>query len=110
VALGQRILVGQGYVRHGITAIMNASEQKKRVLVVGIYVSSSALRIHQRAVAGTRRSVPDVTQLVEEERVVFSEQGVVSHPATVRWVLETANHALGAGDPKSATSERVTER
>ena len=67
---------------------------KKRVLVIGIYVSSSALRIHRRAMARAQDSFPRIHAFFQKKDVAFSDQGVVTHPATVRWVLETAGSAL----------------
>jgi len=88
--------VGQGYIEHGLTAIATASEHKKRVLVVGIYVSSSALSVHKRAMAmaKTKRSFPRVSEFFEKNDVVFSTQGLVTHPDAAGWVLSAANSAL----------------
>jgi len=86
--------MGQSYLSDGVAAITRASEHKKRVLVVGIYVSSTGLSIHKRAMAGAQGRFPRVSEFFEEKDVVFSEQALVTHPATVRWVLETANHVL----------------
>lgn len=86
--------VGQSYLSHGVPAIMAARKHKSRVLVVGIYVSSSAQAIHERAIARTANSHTHVVEFFEENDVVFSREGLVRHPAAVQWVLDAARHAL----------------
>ena len=90
------VAVGQTYGEHGIPAIAAAAEAKKRVLVVGLYVSSSALRIHERAM----KSAPDhVREAFAGKNVLFSKAGLVDYPGTVDWVIEAASGALGQDPP-----------
>ena len=66
-----------------------------RVLVVGLYVSSSAKRIYERAVKkveglmGTEFKSP-----FNEMDIVFSSKGLVDYPATADWLLKTARETL----------------
>lgn len=83
------IEIGQSYLSEGVGAIRDALERKPRVIVVGVYVSSSAESIHRRMTAGDRENP------LEGAAVVFSDRGAISHPATRRHVLQTALAALG---------------
>jgi len=84
--------VGQEYASLGVGAIRSALQHKKRVLVVGLYVSTCAAKIHQRFVGaqpqGTLASDP-----LQGTDVAFSEESILAHPELVRWVLKTAETA-----------------
>jgi len=90
--------MGLGHLEHGLPTIMKALEAKKRVLVVGVYVSSSARSIHQRVFTMAKLAgklvMPDLFDGFDEESVAFSEQGVVTHPGAVQWVLDSAKSVL----------------
>jgi hypothetical protein len=90
--------VGQEYPTHGMAAIQSALQKKQRVLVVGLYLASSAQRIHQRSAATvhdmTHQRQPDAPQFHGRD-VVFSSEPIVEHPGLLRWVESAANAALG---------------
>lgn len=86
--------MGQGYLKHGLGAIDRALERKRRVLVVGVYVSSSGTSIHHRAMARLKREMPDFAPLKGKD-VVFSREGFVAHPDAAAWILDAATVALG---------------
>lgn len=94
--------VGQEYPSHGIGAIKAALDQKKRVLVVGLYVSTSAAKIHQRSLAG-RRHQPAQADPLQGRDVAFSEGSLIEHPDFPRRVLETALAAAKPAPARQAT-------
>ena len=87
--------VGQTFWEEAEPVIARAAEHKGRVLVVGLYVSSSAKRIYERAVKkveglmGTEFKSP-----FNEMDIVFSSKGLVDYPATADWLLKTARETL----------------
>lgn len=87
--------VGQGFWREAVPAVIRASEHKKKVLVVGLYVSSSADRIYKRAL---KTAVGPMGQKIENPLekidVLFSDKGVVDYAKTAEWLLESADQAL----------------
>lgn len=85
--------MGQEYM-DAVHAVLEALEHKKRVLVVGLYVSSSAKSINRRAMRIARSTSKDTANPLEGKPVVFSEQGVISHDGVVEWVLDSATAAL----------------
>ena len=111
--------VGQTYQQNVIPAICELSEQKKRVLIIGVYLATSAKTLHERAAARTDTSPTqsaanphvhdhahdhahehehhhhghDFTCL-EGMDVRFSEKGVIDHPKTPEWILQTGSDAL----------------
>ena len=95
--------MGQGYMEHGYPAVTRALEHKKRVIVVGLYVASSARSIHRRAVALARRGNKDYADPYQGKPVALSEQGIIAHPDTVRWVLDAATSAL-VSRPEAASN------
>lgn len=87
--------MGQAYGHKGLPLILDAGEAKKRVLVVGIYVSSSAKSIHGRGMMMVPKMMgEDSSKALEGIDVVFSEEGFVKHPKAVQWVLDAAQSAL----------------
>jgi hypothetical protein len=95
------IAVGQEYAERGIPAIQSALERKKRVLVIGLYVSTSAKRIHEQAMQGLRDHAgrPQADPFKDRD-VAFSDRALISSPAMLQWVVDSALHA--AGSVKSA--------
>ncbi|MDR1491634.1 MAG: CbiX/SirB N-terminal domain-containing protein [Planctomycetaceae bacterium] len=96
--------VGQSYKENVVPAIQKLAEKKKRVLIVGFYLVSSAKTIDQ---AGSRmRSFRRNRQSESSEKpaenkssldgldVRFSERGVITHADMPAWVLQTATEAL----------------
>ncbi len=86
--------VGQEYRSNGLAAIRSALEHKKRVIVVGLYISSSAARIHQRSMGGKQRAAD--SDPLHGKDVVFSNEPIVTHPELLRWVLQAAHAAVAA--------------
>lgn len=84
--------VGQSFWGEAAPAIARASEHKGRVLVVGLYVSSSAERIYQRASKSPHES--ESIKLLQGIDISYSNQGIVDYADTASSVLETAASAL----------------
>ena len=89
--------MGQSFVHDGGGAIARALEEKERVLVVGLYVSSTAKSIAGRALSGKKAHGPmgmSTENPFDPERLALSGEGIIAHPATADWVIETAMDAL----------------
>jgi hypothetical protein len=91
--------VGQRYQQNVIPAIQELSEQKKRVLAIGVYLATSAKSLNERAAAprSTRSDnspAPTATNPLEGIDIRFSERGVIDHPKTPEWILNAASEAL----------------
>lgn len=91
--------VGQEYRAKAVPAIANAKKHKKRVLVVGLYLSTTASRIRRRAMAAVsnpHNPAPDAP----DDRVVLSDASVIDHPALLDWALTSAYAACDAAARK----------
>jgi sirohydrochlorin ferrochelatase len=94
--------VGQSYRQNVIPVIRRMSETKKRVLVVGFYLVSSAKTIDKiGTMMGSQRGGHPGGQEGGERKspldgmdVRFSENGVINHPETPNWILQSATEAL----------------
>ena len=91
--------VGQTYRQDVIPAIRELSEQKKRVLVVGVYLVTSAKSLNDRsAVMPGNPHEPSggrsASNPLEGIDVCFSDKGVIDHPKMPEWVLNAASDAL----------------
>jgi hypothetical protein len=99
--------VGQGYESFGIPAIQAAFEHAERVVVIGIYLSSSAASIHARHQAVIYEKDPTRDPLASRD-VVFSNESLIDHPALLQHVVTTALAAReGTCTPNSSA---VTKR
>ncbi len=85
--------VGQKYLGPGTGMIKQALEKKARVLVIGIYVSLPAKRLHDRVVGREKKNDPGFS-LFEDDQVVFSRDALIGYEETIHWVLEMANGAV----------------
>ncbi len=79
--------VGQSYANQGVPTINHASDYKKRVLVIGLYVSLSPKSIHDRVI---KQSGKHMGKALSKLDVVFSERAFLPDPNLVQWLVETA--------------------
>jgi len=87
--------MGQTFWEEAAGAIAQAAEHKGRILVVGLYVSSSAERIYGRVMKEAERLMgADFKSPFEDMDIVFSNKGLVDYPATADWLLKTAGETL----------------
>ncbi|NLD60887.1 hypothetical protein GX645_00330 [Candidatus Sumerlaeota bacterium] len=85
--------VGQTFWDSAAGAIMQAADSRKRVLVVGLYVSSSADTIVKMARKMRGMKEGDKDPFAGKD-IVFSKTSVIEHPTTAQYVLDTAASAL----------------
>lgn len=98
--------MGQGYASEGVAAINRAAARKPRVLVVGLYLSSTARDLHERALHSIHQRSPGLDPFHGAD-VAFSTRRLTDDPALVRWVIEAANAAF---DPISEVVRTPAER
>jgi hypothetical protein len=86
--------VGQDYLETGISTISRAIEHNPRVLVVSLYVSTTAKKIHDRVVGQQVGSLNQkMKTAITEGKVVFSNQSLIEQPGLMNWVLNTIRNA-----------------
>lgn len=86
--------MGQGYAQQALPTYAEALEHKKRVLVVGIYVASSARSIHERGMRTMPETLKTAVDSLEDRLILSARQGVVTYHGTPKWVLEAATNVL----------------
>ncbi len=86
--------VGQEYESEGIKTILKATELKKRVLVVGLYVGLSPENIHKNFVKGLFSKKEVLQDPIAEKDVVFSKNTVLSDPSLANWILTNAKNSV----------------
>ena len=79
--------VGQSYATQGYPAISQAADCKKRVLVIGLYVSLSPKRMHDRVIKHSAKYMENAFKKMD---VVFAERAFLPDPNIVEWLVETA--------------------
>ena len=87
--------VGQGYRSHGVPAIMAAAESRKRILLVGCYVSMGAAGMHKRFMSRpTRIHGMALPNPLKGKDIVAAKQGLLPSPGVAKWIAKTAGSAL----------------
>ncbi len=87
--------IGQEYAAKGLPALRAALECKKRAIVVGLYLSTTAATIHRRSTKprDAKASGGDGTENFTADRVAFSDEPLIAHPALWDWTLNVARRA-----------------
>lgn len=85
--------VGQEYLSQGVPSVETALQHRKRALVVGIYLSTSAAKIHARRVAAMPHREAGVDPFTGKD-VALSEGAIIQHPAFLGWILDSAYAAI----------------
>lgn len=90
------IAVGQEYDR-AVAAIQEAAEHRDRVIVVGVYLSLDAGRIHNRWLARVDKQAPGMHgtgNSLQGLDVQFAEQGLLPDALVTEWIVETAREQI----------------
>ena len=80
--------MGQEYGR-ALHVYNNAKAAKKRVLVVGLYLGTSAKTLHERAMNNISKHGPSAPA-AEDSSLLFSTEAIIDNPEIARWVVDTA--------------------
>jgi hypothetical protein len=93
ISYGDWAFIGHGdaYVSRGVPAIKTALDHKKRVLVVGLFLSLAPAQIHRRV--ATAQPGDEGFAPFRGREVVFSDEPIIGHPALLRWVLQEGAQA-----------------
>jgi len=87
--------VGQGYRSDGVPVIMAAAENRKRVLLVGCYVSMGAEGMHKRFMSRpTRIHGMALLNPLKGKEIVAAKHGLLPSPAVAKWIAKTARAAM----------------
>jgi hypothetical protein len=109
--------VGQSYMRNVVPEVQALAENRKRILMIGLYLASSAKSIHQRGIVGHEECDCEDTEahassaqnlhqhqhghaghrhLYEGIEIRFSEKGIIDHPSMLDWVWDAATAAISS--------------
>jgi sirohydrochlorin ferrochelatase len=86
--------VGQAYGLHGVPTVAAAAQHRKRVLVVGCYLSMGTTGMHQRFMHTPRSRAFPMPNPLEGKDVVTADAGLLPSPLVARWIIQTATQAL----------------
>lgn len=96
--------VGQSYMQNVVPVVKGMAKERKRVLIIGFYLVSSAKAIDRmgtmlgrgrpQSAVGSSPSTEPPKPPFEGIDVRFSEKGVIEHPSMPLWVLKAATDAM----------------
>ncbi len=82
--------IGQSFGIKGVDVILKASEHKKRVIVLGMYLSMSVERMAENSSITMMGRTVNCMELFERKDVVFSKSGLLSSSKISEWIVERA--------------------
>lgn len=85
--------VGQSYAHEGVPVIASAAGERKRVLVVGLYIGMGVDRMHQRYM--NKPASPMFPNPLKGKNVVCAKEGLLPDKRVAKWIARTAVEALG---------------
>ncbi|MCC6125152.1 MAG: hypothetical protein IT426_09340 [Pirellulales bacterium] len=97
------IEMGQEYLSEGVAAVERGLKNKSSVIVVGLYLATSAEQLHRSVVARAMAQKKIESDPLAGKPVAFSSEGVVRHPGLSQYVLDAAVKAL-ADRPAAAAA------
>jgi sirohydrochlorin ferrochelatase len=97
--------MGQGYAGKGVEAIQRGLARKKSVLVVGLYLSTSAEGIYRFAKATAKKSGDSETDPLAGKDVRFASEGVIRHPGLSERIVKSAAAALEQSSTKASETQ-----
>lgn len=85
------IEIGGGFVYNAVPVIAAAGEERKRVIVIGVYVMSSVKRIAEYYGPNDETFLNDPFEGFE---VLYAERSLLPDPMVTTWIIETALSAV----------------
>ncbi len=86
--------VGQTYATDGVSAIAAAAGKRKRVLVVGCYVSMGTTGMHQRYMRTAGKGPIPMPNPLKGKQIVTAARGLLPDPAVATWIARIARQAI----------------
>lgn len=83
--------VGQSFSTDGVSAILKASDHKKRVIVIGMYLSMGVKRMAEKPAPLVMMGFSmDTKKFFEGKNIVFAQDGLLPDPRISQWIVERA--------------------
>ncbi len=86
--------VGQSFAVEGVNTILKASEEKKKVIVVGMYIAMGVKQMAENSGFVMRGRTFDTKTLFEGKNIVFAETGLLPDPRIEDWLVDRAEEWL----------------
>jgi hypothetical protein len=82
--------VGQSFAIDGVNPILKASENKKKVIVVGMYLSMGVKNMAENSGFIMMGRTVESKKMFEGKNVVFAEHGMLPDKRIVEWIVDRA--------------------
>lgn len=80
--------VGQSFAIDGVNAILKASENKKKVIVVGMYLSMGVKNIAKNSGIVMMGKTLESEKMIEGENIVFDRTGLLPNKKITEWIVD----------------------
>ncbi len=83
--------VGQSFAIDGVHPILKASEEKEKVIVIGMYVSMGVKQMAENSAIVMMGHTMETKKMFEEKNIVFAESGLLPDARISTWLVKRAN-------------------
>jgi len=80
--------VGQSFAIDGVNAILKASENKKKVIVVGMYLSMGVKNMAENSGIVMMGKTLESEKMIEGENIVFDRTGLLPNKKITEWIVD----------------------
>lgn len=80
--------VGQSFAIDGVNAILKASENKKKVIVVGMYLSMGVKNMAENSGIVMMGKTLESKKMIEGENIVFVSTGLLPNKKITEWIVD----------------------
>ncbi len=95
--------VGQSFAENGVPIIASACEEKKRVLLVGCYLSMTPESMLKRYTAMSEKG--KISKPLEGKEIVSVRHTLCDSPKLTDWIVQTAKAAIEISDTVNSTDK-----
>ena len=81
---------GQSFAVEGVPVILKANEAKKRVLVLGMYVSMGVKKMSETSGLIMMGHTVEARKMLEGREILFSDQGMLPDRRINQWIMDRA--------------------
>jgi len=87
--------VGQSFAIDGVSPILKASENKKKVIVVGMYLSMGVKNMAENSGFIMMGRTIESKKMFEGKNIIFAEHGLLPDERIAEWIVDRAVEWLG---------------
>jgi len=82
--------VGQSFATEGVSTILEATEKKEKIIVVGLYLSMGVERMANTSASFMMGKKTETKKLFADKNILFAKRGILPDKRISEWIVEIA--------------------